>query len=286
MEPTNDYKIAAVTMARNDTFFLRRWVRYYGEALGYSSLYIYLDGMDQEIPDETPSEVNITHIEHKVLTRAAGDKYRIGLLTKLAHRLLRDGYDMVLGTDADEFLVPDPITGLSLSEYLRLHAPTSHASALGLDLGQKRGVEPPLDPKRSILSQRRYALLTARYTKASIITQPVIWGSGFHRVRGRNFHILPQLYLIHTGYSDYDMVRRRFMSGSMSRHAGWRRHLARRTKTITYTTKKSAIPADQILDRARRIQTFIRPIYAPNKPMMPGCPRVVELPDRFRDIYI
>ena len=33
-------RIAAITMARNDDFFLNRWVRYYGEALGYEHLYI------------------------------------------------------------------------------------------------------------------------------------------------------------------------------------------------------------------------------------------------------
>ena len=43
-------RIAAITMARNDDFFLNRWVRYYGEALGYEHLYIYLDGLEQAIP--------------------------------------------------------------------------------------------------------------------------------------------------------------------------------------------------------------------------------------------
>ena len=39
-------QIAAVTMARNDSFFLSRWIRYYGRELGYDHLYIYLDGED------------------------------------------------------------------------------------------------------------------------------------------------------------------------------------------------------------------------------------------------
>ena len=74
-------RIAAVTMARNDSFFLSRWIRYYGREVGYDHLYIYLDGEDQEIPPGTPKEVHVTKLPHRFLSRSAGDKYRIGLLT-------------------------------------------------------------------------------------------------------------------------------------------------------------------------------------------------------------
>lgn len=43
-------KIAAITMARNDEFFLGRWIKYYGNEIGTENLYIYLDGTDQTIP--------------------------------------------------------------------------------------------------------------------------------------------------------------------------------------------------------------------------------------------
>ena len=43
--------IAAITMARNDTFFLSRWIEYYGREIGTENLYIYLDGTDQDIPE-------------------------------------------------------------------------------------------------------------------------------------------------------------------------------------------------------------------------------------------
>ena len=42
-------KIAAITMVRNDDFYLRKWVEYYGRELGKENLYIYFDGVDQEI---------------------------------------------------------------------------------------------------------------------------------------------------------------------------------------------------------------------------------------------
>ena len=45
-------KIAAITMARNDEFFLNRWIKYYGSLLGEENLYIYLDGLDQKNPSK------------------------------------------------------------------------------------------------------------------------------------------------------------------------------------------------------------------------------------------
>ena len=44
-------RIAALTMVRNDDFFLRKWVEYYGSELGKENLYIYYDGEDQPVAD-------------------------------------------------------------------------------------------------------------------------------------------------------------------------------------------------------------------------------------------
>ena len=37
-------KICAITMVRNDEFYLRKWVEYYGAQLGRDNLRIYFDG--------------------------------------------------------------------------------------------------------------------------------------------------------------------------------------------------------------------------------------------------
>ena len=51
-------RICAVTMVRNDEFFLRKWVAYYGAELGFENLYVFLDGTDQPLPDWCPG-VNV-----------------------------------------------------------------------------------------------------------------------------------------------------------------------------------------------------------------------------------
>lgn len=279
-------KIAAITMARNDLFFLSRWIEYYGRELGKEHLYITLDGEDQELPYNHEG-THIRKLPHRTLSRTQGDKYRIGVQTTLAKELFTKGYDRVIGTDADEFIVVDPKLGISLKEYLERTPITSSLSPLGLDLGQRRQEEPAkLDSTLSLLAQRRYAVLSSRYTKASILARPLRWGSGFHRVKGHNFHIAHDLYLIHTGYCDLEIIAKR--AGDSARiDAGWEAHLGRRARTVALTTHNEPIDGDLIFERARRLQTIFRPIYALNKPMMPLiAPKVVKIPERFTKILI
>ena len=81
-------KIAAITMARDDDFFLSRWIAYYGKNLGTENLYILLDGTDQNIPNNA-GKAHITKLKHIPMSRATGDKYRINKLSELAHNLLK-----------------------------------------------------------------------------------------------------------------------------------------------------------------------------------------------------
>ena len=109
-------KIAAITMARDDEFFLNRWIAYYGKQFGTENLYIILDGTDQPTP-KNAGNAHIKKLEHEPMSRTAGDKYRIGKLSELATELLKT-YDIVIGCDSDEFLIVDPNTKKTLREYL------------------------------------------------------------------------------------------------------------------------------------------------------------------------
>ena len=109
-------KIAAITMARDDEFFLSRWIAYYGKQFGTENLYILLDGIDQKIP-ENAGKAHITKLPHEPMSRSGGDKYRIKQLSQLAHELLKK-YDIVIGCDSDEFLIIDPKIHATLSKYL------------------------------------------------------------------------------------------------------------------------------------------------------------------------
>ena len=269
-------RIAAITMVRNDDFFLHRWLEYYGDQFGPENLYIYLDGKDQPVP-QNAGAAHIEKLPHTDLSRAAGDKYRIGKLNELARELL-ETYDIVIGCDCDEFLIVDPKTNKTLAEYLSEIQIKNTVSGLGLDVGQNMKTESVLDTKQPILHQREYALLSTRYTKPVVKTTPLDWGSGFHSISGHNFHIDKNLYLLHFGAVDMQMLARK----AAARGADWLAHLRRRGNgTINAVT---TLPAhgEEWLTRARILQTFARPIYALDKPGMLGIKRVVKIPTRFK----
>ena len=273
---TTRKRIAAITMARNDDFFLSRWIKYYGKELGYENLYIYLDGTDQNTP-ENAGTANITKLPHTDMSRIAGDKYRIGLMSDLAKKLLTK-YDIVIGCDCDEFLVVDPNCDMGLAEYLSAKKINTSLSGLGLDVGQHMKHEKTLDTTKSFLSQRNYALLSTRYTKPVVLNKPVSWGSGFHRVKNHNFHIDKNLYLLHFGAVDMKMLETK----AAARGADWLNHLRRRGNgTINDVTNRPA-RSEFWIKLARKIQTYIRAPYAINKPNMLGFKIVVKIPERLK----
>ena len=275
-------RIAALTMARNDDFYLRKWVEYYGTQLGRENLYIFLDGLDQVVGDFCAG----THAQavEKIGSQVIeAEKGRLRFLSGKAAELLSGGYDLVIGVDADEFIVVDPKLGMSLPEYLSSLKVKDSVSALGLDFGQKIGEEEEIREDEPFLHQRHYAQLGTRYTKPSIIAKPLVWGSGFHRIKGHNFHIAKDLYLFHFGYFDLARIQARYTDKDRM-DQGWGEHMHKRSRTIRLVTEKKALDFDRWTRFARRCQTICRPPYAWNKPGMLELKIVVHIPDRFRDI--
>lgn len=274
-------RIAALTMVRNDEFYLRKWVEYYGKELGRENLYIFFDGTDQRVPDFCEG-ANVRVCEKIVGSVARGDKGRINFLSEQAARLF-ESYDLVIGTDADEFLVVDPLLGKSLAEFLGDMKIKTSVSGLGVDVGQRLDCEEAIDASREFLSQRHYGRLSSRYTKANVIARPVRWGSGFHRVKGHNFHIAKNLYLFHFGYFDMGRIEARFADPSR-RQEGWTKHIAKRSKTIRLCSSRKAYGWECAVRVARAVQTLFRPPYALNKPSMLEQVVIVRIPERFSKI--
>lgn len=269
-------KTAAITMARDDDFFLSRWIAYYGKQIGTENLYILLDGIDQNIP-ENAGRAHIIKLPHTPMSRSAGDKYRIGKLSELAHELL-EKYDIVIGCDSDEFLIVDPRTKQTLQQYLSNKKIHTTLSGLGLDIGQHLYNEAILDKDAPFLEQREYALLSTRYTKPVVINKSVQWGSGFHSIKKHNFHIDKNLYLLHFGAIDMDML----IEKAKKRGPDWVNHLKRRGNGTINIITKSHAHSERWLKIARVLQTFCRPVYALRKPAMLGLKPVVKIPTRFK----
>lgn len=274
-------RIAAITTVRNDTIFLEKWVEYYGKQLGLKNLYVFIDGHDQVIP-AAAKDVNILYLPHTPLERVPAMRRRARVMSDLARGLFKY-FDAVIVTDVDEFLIVDPSSGLSLVEYLSAPHSRASLSGLGLDVGQHLQLEAPLDLDKPFLDQRTFAHLSSRYTKPSVAFRPVTWGSGMHRIKGRNFHIDPNLYLFHFGMIDYQLATGK--TADADRLAtGWTGHLSRREELFKIIAESTPVDGSDYFEQARRYQTRHRPIYALNKPgMIPGNP-VVRIPERFRGI--
>lgn len=275
-------RIAALTMVRNDDLFLRKWVAYYGSQLGKENLYIFFDGTDQTIGDFCKGTHASLHekIGNQVVS---AEKGRLKFLSERAAELFANGYDLVIGVDADEFLVVDPKLGKSLPEYLSDRKIGTSLSGLGLDFGQKLGEEPDLDWSDGFLVQRHYAQIGTRYTKPSVLARPCNWGSGFHRVKGHNFHIGKGLYLLHFGYCDQKFLESRCTDKDRVSQ-GWAKHMQKRARTIRYVTNISSRDFDRWTRFGRKCQSIFRPPYAMNKPSMFELRIIVRIPDRFKDI--
>ena len=110
----NKGTVAVISMVRNDTFFADKWIEYYGTQFGFKNLYLFIDGLDQDLPKKV-NKINYFQKPHKSQKRAAGDRNRARMISNFAKKLFSD-YQVVLAMDIDEFLVLDPIKKISYTK--------------------------------------------------------------------------------------------------------------------------------------------------------------------------
>lgn len=273
--------IAAISMVRNDTFFADKWIAYYGAQLGYENLYLFVDGMEQPLPKEA-KKINCFQIPHTPYPRAQGDKKRAKKISDFAQSLYPQ-YRAVLAMDIDEFLVVDPKTKLSLKAYLQQNFTTSSRSALGLDVGQHPQLEQAIELQKPFLSQRSFAQVSDRYTKPVVSLKPLRWGSGFHRTKGKNFTLDPNLYLFHFGLVDLKHIQQKTEESELLT-SGWKGHFDRRLKLYHALEHQPVQEADSFFEKARNYFTKKRKWYAWNKPAPLKDPSVIKIPKRFQTL--
>lgn len=274
-------KIKAMTMIRNDRF-LPKWVAYYSAQLGPENVYVFFDGEDQTVPDFC-REVNTAVLPKMQGDVVATDRQRSRFMSRYAAELMAAGAEMVIATDADEFLVVDPREGMNLREFLSRQPERPTYSGLGVDVLQDLATEGPADFSRPFLEQRSRGWLHSRYTKPSVITRPLTWGGGYHRVKGQNFHIVPGLYLFHFGGVDQEGLRE--ISADKDRvENGWTRHQLKRQRALEKISRVKAREWDGAVQLATALQTMLRPIFAPNKPSTYGLKIVGTIPERFKKL--
>lgn len=191
-------KVAALTMVREDLFFLRAWLHHYGEVLGRENCYIVNHGRGDAVADLAAgcNIIGIPGDPHRNF-----DMKRWRLLNNLVTGL-RCYYDHVIVGDVDELVVVDPTSGKTLLEYLWDAPRRQILTPLGLEVIHRIELEPETVEER-ILGPRRHVRLAPHYSKPCIVSAAAKIGRGGHFTEYDKLHAPDDLYLFHLKYCDF-----------------------------------------------------------------------------------
>jgi hypothetical protein len=183
-------------MARNEAVLLPVWWHYYSRFFRPEDMYI----LDHESTDGSTSGPGFVRIPvaHPVVDWG----WHRDMLQATQHRLI-ERYDVVLCTDVDEIVAPDPRTG-DLGDYID-RFDGHFVNCRGYEILHMKDREEPLDLSRPILDQRSHWYFNPAYSKPLLARVPMHWHGGLHtRVDGQTRDD-PSLYLLHLHRVDYDI---------------------------------------------------------------------------------
>lgn len=187
---------AAITMVRDDDFFLERWVDYYGGLFGKENCTIINHG-GQAVVNRIGAGCNLITIPDD---RAKFDQRRWRLFNGLMGGL-RSYYKYVVLGDVDEYVVVDPALGLNLLEFLDKAPGRKVLTPLGLEVLHRINEEQ--DPITGpILGPRKYVRVSYHYSKPCIIGAPAKVSRGGHFSEFDSLITPDALYLFHMKYCD------------------------------------------------------------------------------------
>ncbi|MEP4979273.1 glycosyltransferase family 2 protein [Ascidiaceihabitans sp.] len=190
--------VAAVTMIRDDAFFLKAWLRHYGEMFGRENCYIVNHGRGAEVAAlaEGCNIIGIPGDPHRNF-----DVKRWGLLNNIVGGLRRYYKHVIVG-DVDELVVVDPDLGSSLLDFVK-DAPEGRViTPLGLEVIHRIDLEPDaIDDV--ILGPRRYVRPAPHYSKPCIVSAPVKIARGGHFTQYDKVHAPDELFLMHLKFCDF-----------------------------------------------------------------------------------
>lgn len=241
-------RLAAITMARDEAVMLPRWVVHYSRQCGDVEALLVIDDNSRDgSTDGLPCPV--IHLGGE-LRDGPFEHARMQLISSMAAGLLV-AYDAVAFSDVDEFMVADPAKYPTLVDFL-LDRPHGEAfGAMGLNLLHRPTAEPPLDPSRPLLEQRRLAKFVPWMCKPGLKRTPAPWTRASHALRAP-FEVDPDLYLFHAKFADIDLLRRtsddrRVLVETLDRpgHSSWGRGgdgMARLLEKVTAGACVESVP--------------------------------------------
>lgn len=209
---------AVITITRNENVFLPIWLRYYSQFFNAEDIYV----LDHQSVDGSTDCGGFNKIP--VSQPVFGDEWQRDLVQHHQHELV-DQYDVVLYTDVDEIIAPDP-RYCNLGQYID-RFDQDFVTCKGYEIIHLKEHEQPFDSTKPVLTQRSTWYHNPMYSKTLLARVPMLWHPGFHaRIDGEE-NSDPNLYLIHLHRMDYDICfarhqeRARFPRAENDVKANW-----------------------------------------------------------------
>eukprot|EP00906_Rhabdomonas_costata_P020644 RCo030061 len=188
---------AALTITRNEGFFLPIWLRYYRRHFSDEDIYVIDNCSDDGSTEGLPVHVHRTpksnYFHHYFLLRTV-----IEFMQALLKR-----YACVLFTEVDELVVPNPafFSG-GLRQYVAgFRGPA--VRAIGRNLWHNFPTEPTLNSSLPIMTQRTLWCPDKMYDKPVLTKKVLHYGVGFHYAR-EPCPMDRRLFLVHLRMVDRD----------------------------------------------------------------------------------
>lgn len=191
---------AVLTVVRNEAIFFPIWLRYYSQFFAPEDIYV----LDHQTTDGSTDRDGFVRIpvEHE-----GWDIRWVGRLIEHHQRRLFESYDVVLVTDVDEIVAPNPEMG-TLRDYID-RFDEEFVNCLGYEIIHMRKTEPAFDPSRPVLAQRDHWFANDGYCKPLLSSTPTEWVPGLHQRADGRFNPDPDFRLIHLHRLDFEICRRR-----------------------------------------------------------------------------
>ncbi|MCJ7873694.1 glycosyltransferase family 2 protein [Phaeobacter sp. J2-8] len=189
---------AALTMVRDDAFFLRAWLRHYGDQLGRENCYIVNHGRGTEVA-ELAQGCNIIGIPGD--PHPNFDMKRWRMLNNTVQGL-RCYYDHVIVGDVDELVVVDPAVAGGLLDFLRDQPLRQVLTPVGLEVLHRIDIEdqPITD---HILGPRRHVRVAPHYSKPCVVSLGTKIARGGHFTQAGKLRTPEALLLFHLKFCDF-----------------------------------------------------------------------------------
>ena len=194
-------RVLVMTMVQDEADMLPRWIEYYGAQVGRENLLVLDDNTTDGSTDGLPCP---SYRLPPAPWKRDWGRTRLDLVNGLASGFLAC-YDVVVHTDVDEFLLPDPARYAGLRDYLAQREEPVLAP-VAVDLLHHAASEPELDPERPVLEQRQLVKFVPENCKPLLKRLKAPWGPAFHAVKAP-FTIDPELLLVHLKYYDVSAMR-------------------------------------------------------------------------------